>query len=139
MSISPCRYATATESRRSILTDARLTPAPLAAPAGAGAPSARPEQRIDVDTVDADAPVQMRPGRQAGAAHTADDVARVDALTGCDVQRGHMHVEGQGAPGKGGAAHRNDAAREYLNAVMVLELDDDRPRPRRRVGVGAQV
>src|SRR5438445_12170175 len=36
-------------------------------------PSARPEQGIDIDPVHADAPVQVRTRRQAGATHPAQD------------------------------------------------------------------
>src|SRR5438034_3617464 len=36
-------------------------------------PSARPEQGIDIDPVHADAPVQVRTRRQAGATHPAHD------------------------------------------------------------------
>src|SRR2546428_12141872 len=95
MSISPWRYATATASCCSILTDTRVTLGPLAAPAGAPAPSVRPEQRVNVDAVHTEAPVQVRAGREAGAADPADGVAFAHALAGGDVDLGHVHVEGQ--------------------------------------------
>src|SRR5437867_11046272 len=57
--------------------------------------SARPEQGIDIDPVDADAPVQVRTRRQAGATHPAHHGPIELLLAWCHLHGRDGHTDGQ--------------------------------------------